>query len=1150
MMRHRSRSKATSTTHGLISAVRPFAVLAVLLSAVSAPFAQQVFIDGMWVHKASQCAATGSNNERLLCGSGFRPASPVDFNLSNDPHVEFSSSVDPICSQPATVAKFPTGTNANNVCNKSVALCAKIGWANTQSGNSKFALDFVSFELFKFTPGANPLAPESTPPLRTFFVDNPGFIAAGTDSDTGCPGGGTACIPMCVLWDGSINIQGEFGKSNGEYGFRATVATNQTGASGNINITQTRAFPGGFTKDSTGAVVDEKPIHVDVVDVHVVRTSPTVVGTLTGVAAEPYNITYRLSKDSTMYISIHQTDSALNLPNIRSVVAGLPRVGEGIPSGTLQNGDSWNGRFENGDLGPPGVYLATLQAFAIDQYGADLSAPTTRQVALDTLQITDIRVQPLTEQSTSLAVLSYLLTEPATVFIDIYPPGTQFLNGLNNVSSIPDMGAATTLGLQGVTKNFVPCLFDADGLPNGAGSTATCDNPASLIRHIEEQKDFRKSVISFWDGRDSTGKVMPDGDYVFVLYASLPSQNGAIFRSSTNDKRVWSTNARSGFLSITRGLVTISQVGPASTVIGSSPPVAGLDPFTFSYSLSRESLVTLKVFDAAGTTLVKTLVNNEIRPGNFLNRERWIIPTGDNGLFLSSGSYLVQLTAADPLFPTKISTTTALFPINLFRITDVLSTPLLTGSTDVVTLSYQLSQPMNVAWSLYPPGTVVAGSTGTWPPFGSLEPSANCGQITNGGNPVTPLLTIKGMRPGRLRITEFWDGRGSNGLFIPDGTYLYTLTAQSTTTPKYFATDQVIGTLTVARGSIVFPIFSITPTFPVLFNSSQTISLPPYEIDYSLTRQSSVTISLLSTNASASVIRSVISGQVRDAGILNREFWDARDDFGNFVEPGFYTVRAVAEDLASVLASGSTAQQTISVDPLRIYDVAVSPLRADFGTALIAYQVSETMRVSVKIFKPGTTFDAAGNPTPGESQSLVKRIVSVRPARTEITEIWDGTDEQLAIVPDGNYLFKVVGSTDINAISSISGDVAPGAALAEDLIIAEIPVVRGGAGNPQADFVNNTFVYPNPVRSGNATFRIYVPLQATVTMKLYNLAGDLVLSKDFGQQAADSFVNFVWDKTNGSGRPVAHGVYFFVVRQEVDRGEKELFQVVKKLLIP
>jgi len=110
--------------------------------------------------------------------------------------------------------------------------------------------------------------------------------------------------------------------------------------------------------------------------------------------------------------------------------------------------------------------------------------------------------------------------------------------------------------------------------------------------------------------------------------------------------------------------------------------------------------------------------------------------------------------------------------------------------------------------------------------------------------------------------------------------------------------------------------------------------------------------------------------------------------------------------------------------------------------------------------------------------------------------------------------------------------------------------VRGGAGNPQADFVNNTFVYPNPVRSGNATFRIYVPLQATVTMKLYNLAGDLVLSKDFGQQAADSFVNFVWDKTNGSGRPVAHGVYFFVVRQEVDRGEKELFQVVKKLLIP
>ena len=90
-----------------------------------------------------------------------------------------------------------------------------------------------------------------------------------------------------------------------------------------------------------------------------------------------------------------------------------------------------------------------FQANTVDQYtkldgtingSGDLSQATTRQVALDPLQITDIRVQPLVGGSTSLAVMSYMLTEAATVYIDIYPPGTQFCPSganttLNEVSS-------------------------------------------------------------------------------------------------------------------------------------------------------------------------------------------------------------------------------------------------------------------------------------------------------------------------------------------------------------------------------------------------------------------------------------------------------------------------------------------------------------------------------------------------------------------------------------------------------------------------------------------------------------------------------------------------------------------------------------------
>lgn len=1104
---------------------RIFLTAVFLLSLVGSASAQQIFLDRLWVHHPQTFCAVVNANRHFHCDAGpgnpNAPIKPIEGNISNAPHIEFNQDVDATCAG----LTFPAGQESRNYCNKAVALCTQVGFANQQSGSTSFALDFISFELFKYTEGANPLDAQSTPPLRTFFVDDPGTIPADTNSEL------QPQPAVCVYWDGDINIKGEFGKSNGQYGFRATVATNQTGASGNINITQTRGYPGGFTTDNNDLIVDQKPIAVDVVDVHVVRTSPTVVGTLTGVAAQPYNITYRLAKDATTFVTIHQGGSS---DLVRTIVPGAARVGEGTPDGTLQNGDSWNGRFENGDLGPSGVYLATIQSVASDQYGRDLSRAVTRQVSIDTLLITDLRTQPLTSQSTSLAVLSYVLTEPATVYLDIYPPGTDFGNGLNNVNSLPDAsGAALAMG---VRKDFGARLNGVPVLP---------------IRHIEEQKDFRKSVINFWDGRDTNGQVSPDGDYVFVVYAALPSANGFQYTPSNPqvDKRIWSSNARSGFLTVARGMVTISQVGPSSTVIGSSPPVAGLDPFSFTYSLSREAKVSLKIFDNTGTRLIKTLIDNQVRPGNFLNRESWTNPTDDDGLFVSSGNYIIQLTAADPFFPSKISTTSALFPVNLFRITDVNTSSLLTGATDVVTVTYQLSQPMNMAWSIYPPGTTISGSTETWPPCGSINPG-NCSQITNNGSPVSPLITIRGLRPGRLRITEFWDGRDTNGLFVPDGNYIYTLNAESTSTPKFFATDQVHGTLTIARGSIVFPIFNITPTFPTLFNSSQTISLPPYEVDYSITRQSSVTIQILSTDFNPRVIRTLISGQVRDANILNREFWDARNDSGNFVESGFYTVRAIADDLASVLSSGSTAQQTVSVDSLRVYDVAISPLRADFDSALIAYQVSETMKVALKIYKPGTIFDTNGNPTPPESLSLVKRIVGVRPARTEISEVWDGTDERRSIVTDGNYLFKIVASTDINSIDSITGDALPGASLAEDLVIAEIPVVRGGSANPSADFISNTFVYPNPLRGSSAQFRIYVPLQSEVSMKVYTIAGDLVLDRDFGEQAADTYVDFVWDKTNDAGRTLAHGLYFYVVRQKSSRGEGQVFQTVKKFVIP
>jgi hypothetical protein len=308
-------------------------------------------------------------------------------------------------------------------------------------------------------------------------------------------------------------------------------------------------------------------------------------------------------------------------------------------------------------------------------------------------------------------------------------------------------------------------------------------------------------------------------------------------------------------------------------------------------------------------------------------------------------------------------------------------------------------------------------------------------------------------------------------------------------------------------------------------------------------------------------MRTVISGGVRQNGILLTDVWDGRDDKGNFLPFSSggtpYLVRVVAQDIASVLLSPSTAQQTVLYDPLRIYDLAVTPNTGNGAT--IAYQVSEPMKVAIKVYKPGTNFDSSGNPQPpeidasGHYVSLVRRIVGIRPSRTKIEDTWDGRDFTLQPVPDGTYKFKIVGSTDGAAIDSVTGNVLIPSELADDRLTDDLPSSTGGSGSPAADFENSSFVYPNPITGPSGTFSIYNPFHGRVLLKMYTVAGQLVLSQDFGDQAP-SFQNgpviYVWNKVNQSGRAIARGLYYVVIRVEETEGGGTVIQTVKKVLVP
>jgi flagellar hook assembly protein FlgD len=1088
-------------------------------------------------------------------------------------------------------------------------LCVQLGY-NNEVG-SDVPIDSLTMEVFKFAPGSNPLDPSSTPPLRTFTFAAVGSMV-GTNTTTNdvnnfplgimplptpgvLPGGANKSKGFCVGWDGAYNVEGEFGRTDGQFGFRVKAETHrQNPSQGNISIiTDPPGIYPGIDTVPQGAL--QNPITIDVVDIHVVRSTPTVLGTRPAVAVSPYNIKYRISKDANVTMLVTCPTGGPSCGNItagnpvRTVVGidgssvGLPRVGEGIPNGTLTNGDAWDGRDGNGNLMPAGNYTVTLDATATGAAGTDHAATVTRQLSMDPLQITDLTISPLLDPSTALAFLTYTLSEDATTYVDVYPPGTVFTCGLGNSfnSTPPDNTCPIFInGLTTVTPGVTDVLPSGCQRPRTVTSSAGCGGGTTdlvtPVRTIQTHQIARTPQLTIWDGRDNNGKYIEDGNYNFMLYAVAPSAAGKAITPGNgwSQPSVFTTRFLQGNWSINRGFVGVSQVTPRTSVMGSSPSVAGLDPFTFSYSITRDALVSVLVYHSTDTPSacpnnsppgtpncpVKTLVSQETRQPGFLNVERWIDSYSDQGKIVAPGDYLVQMTATDPVFQNKVSTVASTFPIDPLRLTDVLDTALLAGATDRVFLNYQLSRPMQITWTVYPPGSQVTWNpTDQFPPCeglapGTTIPPASCTHVTGqaGGNAV-PVFQLTNFRPARpLKVTESWDGRDVNGVLLKDGLYPFTLVSVTTEPVEGspFVTDRVVGFVTIARGPSTFQAFGVIPTIAPVVNSSEVVTVPPFEVDFSLTRTSSATVTVLDNNIPPRLVRTVQAGEVVFPNVLQKEFWDGRDDSGAFVPKGFYTIQVVGLDVQAQLLQPATFQQTVSVDPLQIYDVAVAPVTLDSPNAQIAYQVSEAMKVAIKIYKPGTSFDINGNAVPAETVSLVRALVGVKPARTAVKDLWDGKDFQLTYVTDGNYLFKIFGSTDITAIDSITGNVRPGTNLADGGQVSEIPVTRNGSKNPKNDFNNNTIIYPNPLPEGvPGNIKVRVPLAATVDVKIYTIAGDLVYDKFYTEQQPDSYVTFAWPRTNAAGRNVAPGVYLFVIREESTRGDKNVFQLVKKVMV-
>lgn len=580
-------------------------------------------------------------------------------------------------------------------------------------------------------------------------------------------------IRFCTPWDGSYEIQGEFGKTNGQFGFRATINTEYPGdgiAIENISINQTYPYPG----------TNQFPIQVDVTNVHTVRTTPTVVGDITGVQATPYSIAYRLSKDADVKIQIY--DASAQVPwtdqegggddpemsngdaelvlNQNAVVRTLadwePRLGEGMQGSNedsaVVESDPWDGRDDSGRLLPANNYLISVQAKSQDEWpGTDFSRAVTRQLSLDPLKLTDIQVQGLNKQSTAYAVVRYVPTEASNVYFEVYSPGTTFdslyTQGHQPTGTSPAVadnsgvvvysnnqqrgrGASYPDQWDGLCHNAAGCAIP---YPNGTklpitgtvfdGTAGTCTPDGGTVTN-------GNCVISY-----ANGAPLPDGDYVYVLWAEVPYTstyyNGAACYPQpagcdtprTDDPEtaengtytgVKTRKYYTGTLPVERGVVDITIQPVSYSTIGSSPTAYGLDPFVFRYSIAREAVVEAYVKNTAGLT-VKTLTDEggNTNVAQQMNTLTWD-GRDDQGRMVGPGTYMFVVTTKDPMFPQSVQTqASALFPVDLYRVVDVSTTDVYGDSEARATISYMLSKAMNVQINIYNKDVIIPNYTNT-----------------------------------------------------------------------------------------------------------------------------------------------------------------------------------------------------------------------------------------------------------------------------------------------------------------------------------------------------------------------------------------------------------------------------------------------------
>jgi len=261
-------------------------------------------------------------------------------------------------------------------------------------------------------------------------------------------------------------------------------------------------------------------------------------------------------------------------------------------------------------------------------------------------------------------------------------------------------------------------------------------------------------------------------------------------------------------------------------------------------------------------------------------------------------------------------------------------------------------------------------------------------------------------------------------------------------------------------------------------------------------------------------------------------FWKALWPIGNDLgrHAGLYRVIVSAVEVTGGATSDFTIGTLLQITSVDMHNVSASPSFDGSGNPafpfIIRYDLAKNSRVTVAIFDSNGT--------------LVRLLLDDFPQADESVRTnsltWNGLGDNNRPVSLGVYTVAMA------AYDELTGDTS---------IVRTRTMAVNSLASLDADanklFDTNTYVYPNPVRNGSATFNI-LPVRpgARISLMIYTIAGDLVRKESFSNLAVGTPITFTWDAANQSGKKLGRGLYYYVVREEDDNGT---LQTVKKFAV-